>query len=260
MKMKYYLRGFGIGILFVTLLFSLLKKPDVMTEEEIREAAGKLGMVTAQEAEEKRLAAIREAELKWKDEQSDEAKPAQEGTEKEGEDGTEDTVRGNGSTGGAHGEDGTDTTTDDEGNTGGTEAGKNEIPEIGSEAPPEDGKAPEDGKKESGDEAADKEKGDEGSGGDGGPVNGGESENGADPGNEADGKSEPETVIVLEISKGMSSEGVSKELEAAGLVDSAGAFNQYLIANGRQTKLIVGTYEIPAGSDYGTITDMITRR
>ncbi len=66
--MKNYIRGFGIGVLFVTILFAVIRKPEVLTDAEVQSRAARLGMLTEQEAEEKRLSAIRESELKWKDE------------------------------------------------------------------------------------------------------------------------------------------------------------------------------------------------
>jgi hypothetical protein len=55
MKVKYYLRGMGVGILITTLIFAVsyaIQKPK-MSDEEIIAAAKQLGMVEA-EAEEDR--------------------------------------------------------------------------------------------------------------------------------------------------------------------------------------------------------------
>lgn len=67
MKMKYYVRGFGIGVLFVTILFSLIRKPAELSDAEIRNRAAELGMFTEQEMREKQLASLQETELKWKE-------------------------------------------------------------------------------------------------------------------------------------------------------------------------------------------------
>ena len=67
MKMKYYVRGFGIGVLFVTILFSLIRKPTELSDAEIRNRAAELGMFTEQEMREKQLASLQETELKWKE-------------------------------------------------------------------------------------------------------------------------------------------------------------------------------------------------
>ena len=68
--MKNYLRGFGVGVLFVTILLVVIRKPETLTDAEVQSRAARLGMLTEQEAEEKRLSAIQESELKWKDRKS----------------------------------------------------------------------------------------------------------------------------------------------------------------------------------------------
>lgn len=47
MKLKYYMRGLGIGIILTVLLYTLLGTKNSMTEEEIIAQAKKLGMVEA---------------------------------------------------------------------------------------------------------------------------------------------------------------------------------------------------------------------
>lgn len=65
---------------------------------------------------------------------------------------------------------------------------------------------------------------------------------------------------VLTIVSGMWSDKVASELQAMGLVKSASEFDQYLIRNGYADKLIVGTFEIPAGSSYDEIARIITSK
>ena len=45
MKLKYYLRGLGIGIVVTAVIMSLIKKPEVMTDAQIKMRALELGMV-----------------------------------------------------------------------------------------------------------------------------------------------------------------------------------------------------------------------
>lgn len=59
MKLKYYLNGFGVGVLFATLLLSVsfllrMDHGSVMTDEQVIDRARELGMVTAAEQEESR--------------------------------------------------------------------------------------------------------------------------------------------------------------------------------------------------------------
>lgn len=65
---------------------------------------------------------------------------------------------------------------------------------------------------------------------------------------------------VLTIASGMWSDAVARELQAMGLVDSASEFDQYLIKNGYADRLVVGTFEIPAGASYDEIARIITSR
>ena len=46
MKLKYYMRGLGIGILLTTIIFVLSGYNKVLTDEEIKERAAELGMVS----------------------------------------------------------------------------------------------------------------------------------------------------------------------------------------------------------------------
>lgn len=66
--------------------------------------------------------------------------------------------------------------------------------------------------------------------------------------------------VTITISSGMWSDSVASRLEALGAVDSATKFDQYLVANGYAERLVVGTYQIPAGSSYEQIANIITRR
>lgn len=65
---------------------------------------------------------------------------------------------------------------------------------------------------------------------------------------------------VLTIVSGMWSDKVASELQAMGLVESASEFDQYLISNGYADKIVVGTFEIPAGASYDEIARIITSK
>ena len=45
MKLKYYLRGLGIGIIVTAIIMSFIKKPEELTDAEIKARAAMLGMV-----------------------------------------------------------------------------------------------------------------------------------------------------------------------------------------------------------------------
>ena len=66
-------------------------------------------------------------------------------------------------------------------------------------------------------------------------------------------------VVSIEVTKGMSSNKVAKIIYEKGLVDSASAFNKYLVDNGYSEKVRIGTFKITVGADYKEIADIITR-
>ena len=45
MKLKYYLRGLGIGIVITAIIISIVKKPETLTDAQIKMRALELGMV-----------------------------------------------------------------------------------------------------------------------------------------------------------------------------------------------------------------------
>ena len=65
---------------------------------------------------------------------------------------------------------------------------------------------------------------------------------------------------VLRIASGMWSDKVARELQAMGVIEDAADFDQYLIRNGYAERLVVGTFEIPAGATYEQIAQIITSR
>ena len=60
--------------------------------------------------------------------------------------------------------------------------------------------------------------------------------------------------VKVEIRSGMSSESAASAAMEAGLVDDDKEFNKYLCANGYDKRLRVGSYDIPKGSDFETIS------
>lgn len=60
--------------------------------------------------------------------------------------------------------------------------------------------------------------------------------------------------VKVEVKSGMSSESVSLAVKNAGLVDNDTDFNKYLCENGYDKRLRVGTFDIPSGSDFETIS------
>ena len=70
---------------------------------------------------------------------------------------------------------------------------------------------------------------------------------------------EPDTVetVTVVISRGDSSYTVCRKLEEAGLVEDAREFDNYLAENGHSRTIRTGTYNIPVGSSWEEIVDII---
>ena len=66
--------------------------------------------------------------------------------------------------------------------------------------------------------------------------------------------------VTLVIGRGESSTTVSKNLKKAGIVEDAAAFDRFLCNNGYDKKIITGTYEIPYGASEEEIAKIITRK
>ena len=64
---------------------------------------------------------------------------------------------------------------------------------------------------------------------------------------------------VLVVERGNSSDVVARRLESLGVITDAVDFDKYLVANGYASRISVGTFQIPYGSDYDYIARAITR-
>ncbi len=70
--------------------------------------------------------------------------------------------------------------------------------------------------------------------------------------------SSPE-LIEVSISSGMNSERVSDALEAAGVINNAKEFNQYLIENNMGRYIKSGEYRLRSGMSYAQIADILQK-
>jgi hypothetical protein len=77
----------------------------------------------------------------------------------------------------------------------------------------------------------------------------------------ADNQSQSEDKVVsIEIVTGMTSEDVTKLLKEKGVIEDAGAFNQYLRQNDYTTEINIGNYEIGRFASYQDIADAIINK
>ncbi len=219
MKLKYYLRGLGLGILVSTLILSAgLRGRTEMTDDEIRARARSLGMTDENEvlsAQAERLASGEETDGSPVHEKqvSGENAEAPEKTVSAGSGKTEEKTSGN-----AAGDS--------------KEAMKPVEKEASSSKASSDTKAdPETKKKE--DLAA----------GQGEPAAADPEEKPDEPDTAGEEVSKP--AMIIRIEKGESSTSVARKVQEAGLVTDAGQFDSYLCLNGYDRKLVVGDHKIP---------------
>lgn len=84
--------------------------------------------------------------------------------------------------------------------------------------------------------------------------------NKTDSGGNGFGMPDEAGTVTIVVKSGASSDSVSRQLEDAGLVDSASAYDKYLCQNGYDKSIRVGTYEISADATGEEIAKMITGR
>lgn len=231
MKLKYYLRGLGIGIVVTAIIMSITNKPEEMTDAQIKMRALELGMV-----EESVL-----ADLQAKEESSDvetvedilnqhaaekenqEEISAEEITDAEAE--NEDITATEGE---EVATEETTTTENQEVVTEETSAAENaEVTEDTAITETEDDLVVDDVTEENTKDTIEESK------------------------QEDNIKDEVvENYTIIQVEKGNGSEIVSRRLYEAGLVESAEEYNQFLVKNGYDRRLSVGNHEIPSGASH----------
>ena len=229
MKLKYYLRGLGIGIAVTAIIMSITNKPEEMTDAQIKMRALELGMV-----EESVL-----ADLQAKEESADvetvedilnqhaaekenqEEIPEEEATDVEVEN-EDDAV--------AESEE-MDTTDNEEVVSEETIVEENkETTEETTVTEPEEDTVVEEVT----------------------VANTNEVKEETDDSKQEDSIKDEvvESFTIIKVEKGNGSEIVSRRLYEAGLVESAVEYNQFLVKNGYDRRLSVGNHEIPSGATH----------
>ena len=229
MKLKYYLRGLGIGIVVTAIIMSITNKPEEMTDAEIKMRALELGMVEEsvladlqakdESTEVETVEDILNQHAAEKDNQQE--IPAEEATDVEVEN-EDDAV--------AESEE-MDTTDNEEVVSEETIVEENkEATEETTVTEPEEDTVVEEVTVANTNEV--KEEND-------------------DSKQEDSIKDEVvESFTIIKVEKGNGSEIVSRRLYEAGLVESAVEYNQFLVKNGYDRRLSVGNHEIPSGATH----------
>ena len=236
MKLKYYLRGLGIGIAVTAILMgiALSGKKETLTDEQIRERALKLGMIDGSET----LAAL----------------------ENEGEEdelALEDTMGGVSEnqfvdlsdTEGQHqdespeSEDSSNVEQDEE-----TNEKSDEKPLTEEELANENVTVEEADKTVADNKPAENTK----------PV---ENTTSAENTTPAGNQSRPrEEIVVITVYSGEGSGVVANKLKNAGLIDDASDFDRFLCQNGYDKRLSTGDHDIVVGSSYREMAEALVKR
>ena len=228
-KQRYYMRGIGVGILIcaLILIISRINTPADISDEEIVSRARALGMVDPGDL------SLSAAEDLGNGEAAALAPDNNTGS-------TSDAV----------------TDTDQSGNTGSTaDAGTDTDQNADNVSTDDAGLAA--------DQSAD-EGGTAEAGTDAGTDADQNADNGStvtDAGQSGDVETVPDgnSYAVLVVERGNSSDVVARRLESLGVITDPVDFDKYLVANGYASRISVGTFQIPYGSDYDYIARAITR-
>ena len=235
MKLKYYMRGIGVGILFSIMVFLIVGEEDPqMTDEQIIAAAKELGM------EEKKtidLSGLNPTPVASIDDKGDNLKdPNNLSNEEKGDtdkkennpsitpDSDASEVDSSNSIDDQKNEDDTSVNSDDKMNK--DDAASN----------PDESKNADELEKDNNTSV------DNNSTSDKGEIN------------------ESDEIKTLVISKGMYSHDVADLCESIGLVKNAKEFDSYLIQNGYASNIRINRYEIQVGASYEEIARLITKR
>ena len=229
MKLKYYLRGLGIGIAVTAIIMSITNKPEEMTDAQIKMRALELGMVEEsvladlqakeESADVETVEDILNQHAAEKDNQQE--IPAEEATDVEVEN-EDDAV--------AESEE-MDTTDNEEVVSEETivEENKEAAEETTVTEPEEDSVV---------EEVT--------------VANTNEVKEETDDSKQEDSIKDEvvENYTIIKVEKGNGSEIVSRRLYEARLVESAVEYNQFLVKNGYDRRLSVGNHEIPSGATH----------
>ena len=222
MKLKYYLRGLGMGILFATIVMAIAFSSR-LTDKEVEKRARDMGMVYGEETSRKLVKAEENTEssssgndeqTQDKQNQSDSAKD--DSSDKENTKNSDKKDENNKTSKQSEDKTTKETTSKKETTTQKEEtkaATKKETTKAKEKKPTK---------------------------------------------KEEETTKKPEEKKTFQISSGMSSNMLAENLANLGIVESARDFNSYLEANGYANKLVVGDYSISGSVSYETLAKLVT--
>lgn len=73
----------------------------------------------------------------------------------------------------------------------------------------------------------------------------------------------PETtgaqIVTITVKSGMSSEAIARLLQENGVITNSSEFNHYMVSNNYANRMRTGIYEIPLGADYETLAEIFCK-
>ena len=232
MKLRYYLRGLGIGIIGTALIMQLTAgSTGNMTDEEVKKRAAELGMV-----EESATTLLKESEKRMEERKETESQKQISSNELSKNEVSENEVSENKVSENKVSENKiSEEVSDNE--VSANLASKNETPALplGTVL----------------DEAED------------GQASGQKKQEKAEPKEQEQKEQEqkvPEKPVTITISSGQGSLSVAKSCESAGLVTDAAEFDRFLCAGGYDRKLKAGSHQIKKGASKEEIAEALCRR
>lgn len=223
MKLKYYLRGLGMGILFATIVMAIAFSSR-LTDKEVEKRARDMGMVYGEETSRK---------LVKEEDTSDSSTSSGNGEQSQDEQSKSDSPKDVDS-------DKENTTSSDKKNENNKTSNQSEDKSSKETTSKKEDKST---KKET--KAATKKE-----------TTKAKEKNTTKKEEETTKK--PEEKKTFQISPGMSSNVLAENLANLGVVESAKDFNSYLESNGYASKLVVGDYSISGSVSYETLAKLVT--
>lgn len=258
MKLNYYLRGLGIGIAVTAILMGMTGKTASMTDEQIKIRARELGMIDSGEQ-----VLAENSQMSGKDDTITSIVLGE--TPDKGDKEPEDVLEVL-----TENIDQDDAKADTSSSEKKADSSSAKLPEVGTKADEsEDGQAPSDDKKsasvkkdsssttEKKDSSSTSVKKDSSSAAEKKDSSSTKEEKLAAATEEAKNRAESQA-YTLTVSGGQGSSSVAKELERAGIIADAEAFDKFLCANGYDRKITVGKKVIPAGASEVEIAGILT--
>lgn len=225
MKVKYYMQGIGIGIIFSAIVFFLFFRNSSITDEEIIKRAQTLGMVMEDEKDIKALDDLIKGKKDKEESNSGSSEKEDGSTQDSSSDQDDNSNKGNKSDQG------------DNNLKNGDSQGQGDIDANGVDENDETSGNQEGSVEESSQDVSEEQI----------------SENG----NQADEEAKTSGLIEIEIEKGMSAEQIARKLEKNGIIKDYQDFKQYLKEKGYTKNISYGTFHMEEDISYEKIVKML---